>query len=195
MTNLQEHEQGQPGARTPADVVEKAKATGRDVQDAAISLAQSSQEAIKAHASDALDAAKDLASSARERVQDKLSDQKGAGADYAEGFARSMRQAAEQFDDRSPLAATYIRKAAGQIESASNALRDGNVNDLVQGVQRFARSQPTAFFGLALLAGFGVVRFLKSATPEDAGGPPESDPQWVGSSGNGRSLDHRDGRM
>ena len=35
--------------------------------------------------------------------------------------------------------------------------------DLVQGVQSFARSQPTAFFGLAFLAGFGAVRFLKSA--------------------------------
>lgn len=193
MTNLQEQQQGRSEARTPADVIEKAKAAGRDLQDAAVDLAQSSQDAIKAHASDALHAAKDLASSTADRVQGKLAEQKGVGADYADGFARSMRQAAEQFERQSPLAASYIRKAAGQIESASDALRDGNINDLVQGVQRFARGQPTAFFGFALLAGFGVVRFLKSATTEDADGARGFDRPWEGSAPNATNRDY--GRM
>ena len=35
----------------------------------------------------------------------------------------------------------------------------------MRGVQSFARRQPTAFLGLAVLAGFGVVRFLKSSGP------------------------------
>jgi hypothetical protein len=64
------------------------------------------------------------------------------------------------------VAGNYIRKAAAQIENAADALREGNFNDLVQGAQKFARNQPTAFFGLALLAGFGAVRFLKSASVE-----------------------------
>jgi hypothetical protein len=63
-----------------------------------------------------------------------------------------------------PVAGTYIRKAAVQVENAADALRKGDFNDLVQGAQRFARDQPTAFFGLAFLAGFGAVRFLKSAS-------------------------------
>ena len=75
-----------------------------------------------------------------------------------------MRQAANHFDADVPVAGSYMRKAAGQIETAADALREGNFSDLVQGAQKFARSQPTAFFGLALLAGFGAVRFLKSAS-------------------------------
>jgi hypothetical protein len=75
-----------------------------------------------------------------------------------------MRRAANQFDADIPVAGTYIRKAAVQVENAADALRKGDFNDLVQGAQRFARDQPTAFFGLAFLAGFGAVRFLKSAS-------------------------------
>jgi len=78
-----------------------------------------------------------------------------------------------------------------QQKGASDALRDGNVNDLVQGVQRFARNQPTAFFGLALLAGFGVVRFLKSATTEDAGGARDFERPEADGSGGGTTADYR----
>ena len=104
--------------------------------------------------------------------------QKGIGADYVNNFAGAMRQAANHFDSDVPVAGTYMRKAADQIETAADALREGNFSDLVQGAQRFARSQPTAFFGLALLAGFGAVRFLKSASSEpgrNVGRSPEFD--------------------
>ena len=157
------------------DIAEQAKAAGHDVQNAAIDLASTSAEALKGHASQAVETAKDIASSAQDRLQDKVAEQKGRGADYVNNFAGAMRQAANHFDADVPLAGTYMRKAAGQIENAADALREGNFNDLVQGAQKFARSQPTAFFGLALLAGFGAVRFLKSA-------PVESDRNSGGSS-------------
>jgi hypothetical protein len=143
---------------------EKALAAGRDVQAAAVDLANSSTEALKGNASELMDAAKDIASHAGDRIQEKVSEQKGAGADYVNSLADTMRRAAGEFDADIPLAGTYIRKAAAQVESAANALREGNLNDLVQGAQSFARNQPTAFLGLAVLAGFGVVRFLKSST-------------------------------
>ena len=148
------------------DVAEQAKAASRDVQNAAVDLASTSAEALKDHASHAVEAAKDLASSAQDRLQDKIGEQKGRSADYVNNFADAMRQAANHFDADVPMAGTYMRKAAVQIENAADALREGNLNDLVQGAQKFARSQPTAFFGLALLAGFGAVRFLKSASVE-----------------------------
>jgi hypothetical protein len=148
------------------DVAEQAKAVGRDLQNAAVELANTSAEGLKGHASHAVDVAKDLASSAQDRLQDKVAEQKGLGADYVNNFAGAMRQAANHFDSDVPVAGTYMRKAADQIEIAADALREGNFSDLVQGAQRFARSQPTAFFGLALLAGFGAIRFLKSASSE-----------------------------
>ena len=157
----------QPTSAEPIkDVAQQAKATGRDVQNAAADLASTSAEALKGHASHAVEVAKDLASTAQDRLQDKVAEQKGIGADYVNNFAGAMRQAANHFDSDVPVAGTYMRKAADQIETAADALREGNFSDLVQGAQRFARSQPTAFFGLALLAGFGAIRFLKSASSE-----------------------------
>lgn len=157
----------QPTSAEPIkDVAQQAKAAGRDVQNAAADLASTSAEALKGHASHAVEVAKDLASTAQDRLQDKVAEQKGIGADYVNNFAGAMRQAANHFDSDVPIAGTYMRKAADQIETAADALREGNFSDLVQGAQRFARSQPTAFFGLALLAGFGAIRFLKSASSE-----------------------------
>ena len=48
----------------------------------------------------------------------------------------------------------------------ADTIRTGNFNDLVRGAQSFARRQPTAFLGIAVLAGFGVVRFLKSSATD-----------------------------
>ena len=74
-----------------------------------------------------------------------------------------MRRAAREFDHDLPIAGAYIRKAASQIEGVSDQIKTGNFSDLVRGAQSFARRQPTAFLGLAVLAGFGAVRFLKSS--------------------------------
>jgi hypothetical protein len=74
-----------------------------------------------------------------------------------------MRRAAREFDSELPIAGTYIRKAASQVEMVSDSIRNGNFNDLISGAQSFARRQPTAFLGMAVLAGFGLVRFLKSS--------------------------------
>ena len=178
------------------DLADKAKAAGRDVQNAAVDLATASTEVLKGHASHAMEAAKDIASSAQDRLQDKVAEKKGLGADYVNNFADTMRLAANHFDADVPMAGTYIRKAALQIENAADALREGNFSDLIQGAQKFARSQPTAFFGLALLAGFGAVRFLKSASPESDRAtqtPPFQDERWVPSGPQTSSVGDRRG--
>jgi ElaB/YqjD/DUF883 family membrane-anchored ribosome-binding protein len=140
-------------------------AASREVQNAAADLANSSAEALKSHASEFMDAAKDVASHAGDRLQEKAAEQKGHGADYVNNLADTMRRAAKEFDPDLPIAGAYMRKAAAQVENAADALRTGNLNDLVEGAQSFARKQPAAFLGLAVLAGFGAVRFLKSSSP------------------------------
>ena len=84
-------------AESIKDVAEQAKATGRDVQNAAADLASTSAEAMKGHASHAVEVAKDLASTAQDRLQIKVAEQKGIGADYVNDFAGAMRQAANHF--------------------------------------------------------------------------------------------------
>src|SRR5882757_4035465 len=144
-------------------VADQALAASRDLKEKAAGLAGSSADAIKDRASDAMDAAKDMASQATDKLKQTVDDQKNQGADYVGNLADTMRRAAREFDHDLPIAGAYIRKAASQIEGVSDQIKTGNFSDLVSGAQAFARRQPTAFLGLAVLAGFGAVRFLKSS--------------------------------
>jgi hypothetical protein len=144
-------------------VADQALAASRDLKDKAVGMAGSSAEAIKDRASDLMDAAKDMASQTTDKLKQTVDGQKNAGADYVGNLADTMRRCAREFDHDLPIAGAYIRKAASQIEGVSDSIKTGNFNDLVRGAQSFARRQPTAFLGLAVLAGFGAVRFLKSS--------------------------------
>jgi ElaB/YqjD/DUF883 family membrane-anchored ribosome-binding protein len=161
---------GQLGSMA-SSVAEQAMSTGCDIKDKAADLAGASAETIKSQASEFADAAKDVASQTGNKVKQAVDDQRGAGAEYVGNLAGALRRAAHEFEADLPIAATYIRKAASQVESVSDTVRNGNFKDLVRGAQSFARRQPTAFLGLSVLAGFGVIRFLKStANPGDQHG-------------------------
>jgi hypothetical protein len=167
----------QEAATSAQSVSDQARSAGRDVKDKAMDLAGSSSDAIKDQASEFIDAAKDVASQATDKLKQTVDSQKTAGADYVGGLAETIRRAAREFDGDLPIAGTYIRNAATQVEGVADTIRTGNFNDLLQGAQSFARRQPTAFLGMAVLAGFGLVRFLKSSAdhshldrPQQAGG-------------------------
>ena len=151
-------------------VVDQAFSVGRDLKDKAKDMAGSSTEAIKDQASEFVDAAKDVASQATDKFRQTVDGQKTAGAEYVGSLADTMRRAAREFDGDLPIAGTYMRKAASQVESVADTIKTGNFNDLVRGAQSFARRQPTAFLGIAVLAGFGVVRFLKSSADNSESG-------------------------
>lgn len=153
-------------ATTPKSVTDQAISAGRDVKDKALGLAAASSETIKNQASEFVDAAKDVASQATDKLKQTVDSQKSAGADYVGSLAGTIRRAAKEFDGDLPIAGSYIRKAASQVEGVADTIRTGNFKDLVRGAQSFARRQPTAFLGMAVLAGFGVVRFLKSSANE-----------------------------
>ena len=148
------------GAKSLAD---QALSAGRDLKEKAIGLAGASSDTIKGQTSEFVGAAKDVASQATDKLKQTVDGQKTAGADYVGSLADTIRRAAREFDGDLPIAGTYIRKAASQVEGVADTIRTGNFNDLVKGAQSFARRQPTAFLGMAVLAGFGVVRFLKSS--------------------------------
>lgn len=159
-------------------IADQALSVGRDLKDKAKDMAGSSTEAIKNQASEFVDAAKDVASQASDKLKQTVDGQKNAGAEYVGGLADTMRRAAREFDGDLPIAGTYIRKAASHVEGVADTIKTGNFNDLVRGAQSFARRQPTAFLGIAVLAGFGVVRFLKSSANDSGAG--SSEPRQAG---------------
>jgi hypothetical protein len=164
-----------PGAETLGNgaksVADQARGTARDLKDRASDIAGASSEAIQNQASDFVDAAKEMATQTGDKLKQSVDGQKVAGADYVSTLADTIRRAANEFDNDLPIAATYIRKAASQVETVSDTIRAGNLNDLLRGAQSFARRQPTAFLGIAVLAGFGVVRFLKSSSESSHSSP------------------------
>jgi hypothetical protein len=158
---------GKAGSDSSQSVREQAAAAGREFKDKAADLAESTGEKLKEGAAELTDAAKDAASQATDKFKETVSEQKGAGAEYVGGLAEAMRRASREFDKELPIAGKYIRKAAGQVENVADSIRTGDLNDLVDSAKSFARRQPVAFLGLATLAGFAAVRFLKSS-PEGA---------------------------
>jgi ElaB/YqjD/DUF883 family membrane-anchored ribosome-binding protein len=147
---------------------EQAMEAGREFKDKAVELAGTSTDKLKDQASELGSAAKDMAGQATDKVKEAVSERKNAGADYVTSLAETIRRAGREFDNDLPIAGKYIRKAASQVDNFADSVRTGDFNDLVRNSQSFARRQPTAFLGIAALAGFAAVRFLKSSSDASA---------------------------
>jgi hypothetical protein len=106
----------------------------------------------------------------KERARTVAEQQKKAGADQIGGVARAIHGAAHEIEQEMPHAAGFIHDAAAKLEGAADSLRERSVDDLIRSLNNFARSQPAAFFGGAVLAGFALSRFLKSSA-QPSGGP------------------------
>ncbi|TPG53804.1 hypothetical protein EAH89_15275 [Roseomonas nepalensis] len=114
----------------------------------------------------------DIADAARGRAEDLAEQGKAIGAERAQGLAQAVRHVADDLEGSSPEIARHVRAAAESVEGVSAALRERSVGDLINEIGGFARRQPGAFFGAALVAGFAISRFAKSsaeASPAGAG--------------------------
>jgi uncharacterized phage infection (PIP) family protein YhgE len=99
----------------------------------------------------------------RDTATDYAEARKAEGAERIKGFSRAVHGAADQIGKEIPQAADYVHQAADRIESAADELRNRSIEELISGFTRFARQQPAAAFAGAVLAGFVLSRFLKTA--------------------------------
>jgi hypothetical protein len=143
---------------------------------------------VQAQASEAMDVVKEtgrkaaeeakvqgaeLLGQAQERAEDLVEEGKATGAEQASGFVRAIHHAADDLEGSSPDIARHVRAAADSLNGISVALRERSAGQLLQDVTDFARRQPTLLFGVAAIAGFGLVRFARSSaggTRSPAGG-------------------------
>lgn len=153
---------GQGGSGTGSPMGKVGELAG-EVKRQASGVAQDVTRQVKEQASHLTEEAKAAASGASDKLRTAVEDQKNAGADFVSGLADAVRRAAGEFDGQIPQAGDYIRRAASQMDGASDALRQRDLGELLKGVQDLARRQPTAFLGATVLAGFAVMRFLKSS--------------------------------
>lgn len=148
-----------------AGLADQAKALGRDLKSKASDLSDTVTHAAKDKAAELGTVAQEMAAEATGRVKSAMNEQKTASADYLGTIAEAVQRAATQFDYTVPQAAQYIRQAAGQIETVADAVRERDMRELFGEVQKFARRQPTLFFGGAVVLGFAALRFFKSSAP------------------------------
>ena len=101
----------------------------------------------------------------RERATAQLSTQKDRATDGLGSVAAAVRQSTQHLrDNKQDAIAQYVDKAADQIDRLSTQLRNRDVGDLVNDVQRFARRQPALFVGAAFAIGVIGARFMKSSS-------------------------------
>lgn len=85
-------------------------------------------------------------------------------SDGLEQVAQTLHQAGDSLRENNQGAiATYVDKAAGQIERASTYVRVRSVDDIVEDVQSYARREPMMTIGVALGVGFLAARLLKAS--------------------------------
>lgn len=100
----------------------------------------------------------------REGATSQLSSQKERATDGLGSIAQAVRQSTQPFRENNQDAiAQYIERAADQLEQFSARMRDRDISDIVDDVQRFARKQPAIFIGATFAAGVLAARFLKSS--------------------------------
>jgi hypothetical protein len=144
-------------------LTDKLQQAGEDVKQRASDAYNATADAAREKLDELSSAARETASQAADKVKDQIGAQQHAGADYARRFAGNIRDAAKAFEQDTPIAARTIEMAAEYVEDAAGKMRDGSLNDLMDGMTSFARRQPAAFLGLSVLAGFAAVRFLKAS--------------------------------
>jgi hypothetical protein len=104
----------------------------------------------------------------QEQANSLVAQQFSRGASSLDGVVSALRQTSRSLREQEEAApiAQYADRAAEQIDNIAGYLRDGDVNQIVHDVERFARRKPMLFLGGALAAGLFASRFLKSSAPQ-----------------------------
>ncbi len=106
----------------------------------------------------------EIASVAREKATGYARDQKEAGAAGIDSVARAVDRAADELEETSPELARHERDAASQVHDFSERIREKSIGGIADDLTGYARREPAAFFGVAVVAGFALSRFLGART-------------------------------
>lgn len=106
----------------------------------------------------------------------RISSQKHQASESIGQVARALRDTTDRMQDQgSATMAGYARQAAEQLERFSRKLDEQDLDEMLRGGQRLARSRPWVFVGAAFGLGVVAARFFKSSSSTTAG---HDDDRW-----------------
>lgn len=107
----------------------------------------------------------------------RISSQKHQASESIGQVARALRDTTDRIQDQgSATIAGYARQAAEQLERFSRRLDEQDLDEMLRGAQRLARSRPWVFVGAAFGLGVVAARFFKSSNSNTAGR--QDDDRW-----------------
>lgn len=117
-----------------------------------------------------VDQAKTSFRQARDSASSSLNDSRHVAADKLGGIAGAVRGTSDRLrSENQPGMANLAESLAEQVDTVSRYLRDRNLGEVRDDLERFARRQPAVALGVALAIGVLGARFLKSARPSGGG--------------------------
>ena len=152
------------------DVADRARADAESADCPRADGGHDAAAAARSTAEELKERAQGVVDDAKERAQAMAGEQKNLAAERLTGFASALRHASSDLDEQGQsVVSGFVRQAADGLEHFSGAMRRNDVDDLVGSIEEFARRQPAVFIGSAVLAGFGIARFMKSSSERRRG--------------------------
>jgi vacuolar-type H+-ATPase subunit H len=154
----------QAGRHPTDEALDTAKGKASELKERTRAEAEAAGQQVRDATDEAKREAHGIAEQGKERVRSMATQQKHAAAGQLSGFAHALKSASGDLESRGQqFAARWTEQAADGLERASDALERRDFDDLMAGVEDFARRQPVAFLGGAVIAGFGLARLMKSS--------------------------------
>jgi hypothetical protein len=122
------------------------------------------------------DAAGEAVTDAKHAAMQGVEDARAKAGDKGHSTANRLRDLAGQVEGDLPWMSTAFKKSADGLDSVTNSLTQGDLNQCLSGVSEFARRQPAIFLGASVALGFALSRIGKAALEQNLPAA-NSDPQ------------------
>lgn len=97
---------------------------------------------------------------------------KSSATNYMRGLSAAAEKSREALEGQGHKhSAQVLDRIAGEMRGLAESLEGKSAPEIYREIESFAHRRPALFFGGALLAGFGLSRFLTSVDPAAGVGP------------------------
>ena len=111
-----------------------------------------------------------LRGQAGERIRGYADDGKGKASDWLDELGGVLNDAARSVDTRlGEEYGEYAHRAAGAVTSFAGKVRERSVDDFYDDAREFVRKSPMVAVGIAAVAGFALVRVLRTGLEDVSG--------------------------